>query len=218
VNQFSSDRVSMRWRAADESGALLDVGFDLHPQDGGDVSGEAARARIARDDALDYLWFDFTDLRMTTGKDSAPQSFRELTLSYSVASLFGSNGNRERRSSMTNRELEFRAGRAVRSGAPEDDEDVLSYRTECAARTSLAFACIVFVLVGAPLGMRFRQGSFLGAGFMAVLLAFVVYYPLHEVGWHLSWEGTLPSGVAMAIPGTVVGSFGLLLLFRVMKR
>ena len=219
--EFSSDRVEMKWSDADPDGALLDVDFDLSLDEGLRLRGHARKVTIAKDEELSILKFRFWDLRATRTSEERLGEIIEVaehSETVAVESLFAAGRKKERREVITNDELRFRAVRDPLLGRDPDDEKLLGYRTEIAARTSLALACIVFVLVGVPIGLLFRHGSFVGAGFIAILIAFLIYYPLHEVGWNLSYQGKLAPGLAMSIPGVVVGGVGVFLLAKVLRR
>jgi lipopolysaccharide export system permease protein len=77
---------------------------------------------------------------------------------------------------------------------------------------SLPAACVVFVLVGAPLGMRVRRAgpavAFLSIGF------FVFYYMCLVGGEELANRLLIPPGFAMWLPNLVLGAWGLDLTLR----
>lgn len=216
--EFHSDRVDLEWRDATPEGDLLGVVIHLTPEDRPPILFEAGRVRIRRDAELDNLFFTLSDYVERGEGDEVVSSGERIRVSLPVDSLFGRGSGKERLSIITSDDLLLRIHRDPLLGRPPDDHKLLEYRTEVAARISLAFACFLFVLVGAPLGMLFRHGSFVGAGLVAILVAFLLYYPLHEVGRRLASEGTAPAGLAMSLPGGVVGLLGLGLLVRVLKR
>jgi lipopolysaccharide export system permease protein len=72
---------------------------------------------------------------------------------------------------------------------------------------SLPAACIVFVLIGAPLGMRVRRA---GPGVAFVSVAFFLFYYLCLVGGEeLANRLLLPPWLAMWLPNLVLGGLGL---------
>lgn len=82
-----------------------------------------------------------------------------------------------------------------------------SFRVEIQKKFSIPFACLVFVLVGAPLGMRARRGG-LAVGFLSV--AFFLFYYLCLIGGEqLADRGLLSPWLAMWIPNFVLGGLGL---------
>lgn len=94
--------------------------------------------------------------------------------------------------------------------------NVASYRVEIHKKLTLAFACIVFVLLGAPLATRFPRGG-LGLVIAASSLIFAVYWMGLIGGEDLAERGLAPPWLAMWIPNLVFLVAGLL-LFRGMGR
>ena len=81
------------------------------------------------------------------------------------------------------------------------------YRVEIQKKFSIPFACIVFVLIGAPLGMRARRGG-IAVGFLSV--AFFLFYYLCLIGGEqLADRGRLTPWLAMWLPNLVLGVVGL---------
>ena len=86
-------------------------------------------------------------------------------------------------------------------------------RVEIQKKFSIPAACIVFVLVGAPLGIRARRGG-LAAGFLSV--GFLMFYYLCLVGGEqLADRQYLAPWIAMWLPNLVLGILGLVLVVRV---
>jgi hypothetical protein len=72
---------------------------------------------------------------------------------------------------------------------------------------SLPVACVVFVLIGAPLGMRVRRA---GPGVAFVSVGFFLFYYLCLVGGEeLANRLLLPPWLAMWLPNLVLGFWGL---------
>jgi lipopolysaccharide export system permease protein len=86
------------------------------------------------------------------------------------------------------------------------------YRVEIQKKFSIPFACIVFVLIGAPLGMWARRGG-LTVGFLSV--AFFLFYYLCLIGGEqLADRGYLVPWISMWLPNLILGIGGGLLTFR----
>ncbi|MFH0946654.1 MAG: LptF/LptG family permease, partial [Planctomycetota bacterium] len=64
-------------------------------------------------------------------------------------------------------------------------------QSEFHKRIAGAFACILFVLVGMPLAIIFKQGNRMVAFLIAFLIAIVVYYPTFILGEVLAKETDL---------------------------
>ncbi len=88
------------------------------------------------------------------------------------------------------------------------------YMVEFHKKYALSFACIVFVLVGAPLGVLAKRGGF-GVGAGLSLIFFVLYWSLLIMGEKLSDRGLLDPGISMWLANIVMLLIGLIALFRV---
>ena len=86
------------------------------------------------------------------------------------------------------------------------------YRVEIQKKFSIPFACIVFVLVGAPFGMKARRGG-ITIGFLSV--AFFLFYYLCLIGGEqLADRGQVRPWIAMWLPNVVLGGAGIALTYR----
>jgi lipopolysaccharide export system permease protein len=99
-----------------------------------------------------------------------------------------------------------------------DAETTMSrYETEIQKKFALAAACIVFVLLGAPIGIRFPRGG-VGLVIGVSIIAFALYYVGLVVGEDLADKLILDPVVAMWMANalfTVVGVAGLIRVQRV---
>ncbi len=88
-----------------------------------------------------------------------------------------------------------------------------SYRVEIQKKFSIPFACVVFVLVGGPLGIRTRKGGFAN---MAIAVAFfIVYYLFLIAGEQLADRRLVSPALAMWFPNILFGAVGTYLTFSV---
>ena len=97
--------------------------------------------------------------------------------------------------------------RAAELQARAVEKSIDQYRVEIQKKISIPVACIVFVLVGAPLGVRARRGG-LAAGFLSAGF-FVFYYLCLVGGEELANRLLLPPWLSMWLPNIVIGSWGL---------
>ncbi len=82
-----------------------------------------------------------------------------------------------------------------------------SLEVELHKKFALAFACVVFVLVGAPLGMRVRRGG-VAIGFLSIAF-FAFYYLCLQFGESFADRLLLPPWLAMWLANIVLGTWGL---------
>ncbi len=98
--------------------------------------------------------------------------------------------------------------RAKAQGKP-----TLGIESELHKRVSLPFACLLFGLIGAPLGIR-RSRSGKSAGLALSLVVFLIYYVLLAVGTNLANTGKLSPAVAYWMPNIVMTLGAGLLIWK----
>lgn len=78
---------------------------------------------------------------------------------------------------------------------------------------AIPFACIVFGLVGMPLGIE-PSRAVKSRGFAVSLVVIFAYYVLLSAGQALAEQGTVPPVVGLWLPNLLLGALGLWLLRR----
>jgi LPS export ABC transporter permease LptF/LPS export ABC transporter permease LptG len=111
-------------------------------------------------------------------------------------------GDRE----MTIAELQENASRAARAGGNSGP-----FWVEIHKKYAIPAACLVFAVVGVPLGIRTHRGG-RWAAFVVFIPIVLFYYFCLTVGEQLGDAGRIPAWLAMWGPNLAVGAFGLLLL------
>ncbi|MEZ4653609.1 MAG: LptF/LptG family permease [Candidatus Eisenbacteria bacterium] len=95
------------------------------------------------------------------------------------------------------------------------DRQIQKYEVEIHKKFSIPAACVVFVLVGAPLGMLARRGG-MAVGFFSA--AFFVFYYLCLIGGEqLADRRLFPAWLAMWLPNILLGGGGAYLLLRALR-
>ncbi len=89
--------------------------------------------------------------------------------------------------------------------------DIRRYQVEIQKKLAIPFACLVFVLLGAPLGALTRRGS-MGASIGMALGFFVLYYLALVGGEELADRQMVSPWLAMWAANIVLGTCGALLL------
>ncbi len=107
------------------------------------------------------------------------------------------------------------AGRIDGARARRDDArtTVNAYATEVQKKFALAVACMVFVLLGAPIALRFPRGG-VGLTIGVSLGVFALYYVGLIAGEPLATHGTVSPFVAMWISNFVFLAVGIVLMAR----
>ncbi len=88
-----------------------------------------------------------------------------------------------------------------------------AFQVEIYKKYSIPFACLVFALIGAPLGYRVRRGGFgIAAGFS--LFFFLLYWASLIGGEKLADRDLVSPFLGMWLVNIVLGLFGLYLMFK----
>ena len=87
------------------------------------------------------------------------------------------------------------------------------YEVEIHKKFSLAVACIVFVLLGAPIALRFPRGG-VGLVIGASLAVFALYYICLIAGESMADDGVVPPWLAMWAANLVFTAVGVVLFLR----
>jgi lipopolysaccharide export system permease protein len=93
-------------------------------------------------------------------------------------------------------------------------EDFTKYLMDLHMKFSIPFSCIVFGLIGIPLGVQPRRSG-KSYGFILGILVVLVYYILLTSGEILSNNRTLPPAVACWAPNILLMALGIYLLIKV---
>ncbi|MFC1724696.1 LptF/LptG family permease [candidate division KSB1 bacterium] len=91
-----------------------------------------------------------------------------------------------------------------------------SYIVEIYKKYSIPASCFVFVLIGIPLGLMARSGK-IGVSGGISLIFFLIYWSFLIAGEELVDAGHLGPFWAMWAPNILVGSFGMILMFKTAK-
>jgi lipopolysaccharide export system permease protein len=93
------------------------------------------------------------------------------------------------------------------------EKQIDTYEVEIYKKYSIPFACIVFTLLGAPLGYRVRKGGFgIAAGLS--LLFFLLYWACLIGGEKLADRTIVSPFLGMWIANIIIGCLGLYLMLR----
>lgn len=96
--------------------------------------------------------------------------------------------------------------------ARAEGKPTIEIESELHKRLSIPFACLIFGLIGAPLGIR-RSRSGKSAGISMALLVFLVYYMVLAAGTNLSDTGKLSPAIAYWLPNALMTAAAGLLVY-----
>ncbi len=106
---------------------------------------------------------------------------------------------------------------AKRLHAARAQLDMIEIKKEIHQRAAVAFSCLVFVLIGVPLGLLVRRGNVLVGFAVSFMVVLLVYYPLLLGGRVLIFDKHFPVAPCVWTPDVVVAVIGLALLWRVFR-
>jgi lipopolysaccharide export system permease protein len=89
--------------------------------------------------------------------------------------------------------------------------EIRSYRVEYHKKYAIAFACLIFVLIGAPVGMMTRTSG-VGMAFSVSAFVFLIYYVALIGGEQLADRGYISPIVAMWSSNVLIGATGVYLI------
>ena len=96
-----------------------------------------------------------------------------------------------------------------------DDADryIRKHEIELYRKFTLAFACLVFFFIGAPLGAIIRKGG-LGAPVVISVILFIIYYIIDNTGYKMAREAIWPCWTGMWLSSFVLLPTGIFLTYK----
>ena len=96
----------------------------------------------------------------------------------------------------------------------EDAERYIrKHEIELYRKFTLAFACLIFFFIGAPLGAIIRKGG-LGAPVVISVILFIIYYIIDNTGYKMAREALWPCWVGMWLSSFVLLPMGIFLTYK----
>jgi lipopolysaccharide export system permease protein len=107
----------------------------------------------------------------------------------------------------------YETARSLQKDPVKNRKQLAGYWVEINKKFSISVACIIFVLLGVPLGISAQRGGLgVAAGFS--IFFFLIYWVFLIGGEDLAERGFLGPAVAMWSPNVLMGALGLFLLWR----
>jgi len=100
----------------------------------------------------------------------------------------------------------------------DNARNVRNVEYEYAIRPALAFSCLVFALIGAPVGLLSNRADYLSTFVVCFLPTILVYYPIVLAGRGMAIEGKVPAALGAWGANLIVGTGALLLVFKAIRR
>jgi len=96
------------------------------------------------------------------------------------------------------------------------EKNIRMYQVEIHKKYAIAFACLIFVLIGAPIGMMTRTSG-VGMAFSVSSIVFLIYYGTLTGGEELADKGVISPFLAMWISNIIFGIIGIYLVIISVK-
>ena len=104
----------------------------------------------------------------------------------------------------------------LRGRMESEEKRVAQYLVEIHKKFSTSFACFVFVLIGAPLGIMARKGG-IGTGILYSLAFFVIYWICLIGGENLADRLIISPELAMWASNIIIGTFGIFITVAMVR-
>ncbi|MCI0699709.1 MAG: LptF/LptG family permease [Planctomycetia bacterium] len=91
-------------------------------------------------------------------------------------------------------------------------------QAEIHARPALALSCLVFALIGCPVGIWANRSDYLSTFVMCFIPTLAVYYPLLLAGSDMGKTGKLPLALGCWLADIIVGALAIVLTWRLLRR
>ena len=90
---------------------------------------------------------------------------------------------------------------------------IRKHEIELYRKFTLAFACLIFFFIGAPLGAIIRKGG-LGAPIVISVILFIIYYIIDNTGYKMAREAIWPAWTGMWLSSFVLLPVGIFLTYK----
>lgn len=90
---------------------------------------------------------------------------------------------------------------------------IRKHEVELHRKFTLAFACLIFFFIGAPLGAIIRKGG-LGAPVVISVVIFIIYYIIDNTGYKMAREALWPCWAGMWLSSFVILPVGIFLTWK----
>jgi lipopolysaccharide export system permease protein len=114
--------------------------------------------------------------------------------------------------------LQMQHDQHLQAQAREVHRTMRNVESEFYMRPALAFGCLVFAIIGCPVGMMANRADYLSTFVVCFLPTVFVYYPLLLFGGNIGRDGKIPLAIGCWLANIVVGLAGLVLTARLLRR
>ena len=150
-------------------------------------------------------------------KQEAIEQGKDLTKQFNPDSLFASlsNNDKERALSIAMERARAQSDQIDYNAVVLDDYQryIRRHEVELHRKFTLAFACLIFFFIGAPLGAIIRKGG-LGTPVIISVVMFIFYYIIDNTGYKMAREALWPCWAGMWLSSFVLLPIGIFLTYK----
>ena len=237
--QINSRNIPYRREQFGEKTMLIEFSTDFDMMDGSFLSANAMNKnmpQLAHDvdsmsveqDSIGRAYFaqlksnSYASYQLTKGDTTKLREFveKEQASRVDVDSLFHSSTREQRKKWLENEqrriknlgdELSLKAKTVYNA-----DKKIRRHQIEWFYKITMSLSCLVFFLIGAPLGAIIRKGG-LGMPIIVSVFTFIVYYILDTSGTKLAREGEIPVWWGTWMSTAVLAPLGVFLTYQANK-
>lgn len=237
--QINSKNIPYRREQFGEKTMLIEFNNDFDVMDGSFLSGNAMNKNMiqlnhdidsltAVQDSIGRAYFQqlnkntYASYNLTNSDTAKLAEFveEEQLTRINVDSLFHSATRDQRQKWLKNEESRInnlKNETALKTKTVFNaDKNIRRHQIEWLNKITLSLACLVFFLIGAPLGAIIRKGG-LGMPIVVSVFTFIVYYIIDNSGNNLAKEGAVPVWWGRWVSTFVLGPLGIFLTYQANK-
>lgn len=237
--QINSKNIPYRREQFGEKAMLIEFNNDFDVMDGSFLSGNAMNKNMiqlnhdidsltAVQDSIGRAYFQqlnkntYASYNLTKSDTAKLAEFveEEQLTRINVDSLFHSATRDQRQKWLKNEESRInnlKNETALKTKTVFNaDKNIRRHQIEWLNKITLSLACLVFFLIGAPLGAIIRKGG-LGMPIVVSVFTFIVYYIIDNSGNNLAKEGAVPVWWGRWVSTFVLGPLGIFLTYQANK-
>ena len=237
--QINSKNIPYRREQFGEKTMLIEFSNDFDVMDGSFLSNNAMNkdmVRLSRDidslsavqDSIGRAYFaqlrnnSYASYKLSKSDTTKLQQHieKEQTTRINIDSLFHSSTREQRKEWLKSEETRINNLKNETSLKTRTvfnaDKNIRRHMTEWFAKITMSLSCLVFFLIGAPLGAIIRKGG-LGMPVIASVFTFIVYYILDTSGTKLAREGEIPVWWGSWMSTAVLAPLGFFLTYQANK-
>lgn len=237
--QINSKNIPYRREQFGEKTMLIEFNTDFDMMDGSFLSGNAMNKNMpqlshdidsmsAEQDSIGRAYYAQLKngsyaLHSLTKADTAKLKefiVKENIACINVDSLFHSSAREQRKEWLENEERRvnnLKNELALKSKTVFNvDKNIRRHQIEWFSKITMSLSCLVFFLIGAPLGAIIRKGG-LGMPVIVSVFTFIIYYILDTLGVKLAREGEIPVWWGAWMSTSVLAPLGIFLTYQANK-